>query len=366
MDIDVYLLVRPIDTRRRTMRSTWVAAAREGGLGEARQLHRALSASTERAVGWILGGTTIVGLFLATRSDWLALVIVLAAGAVVATSFVNLVDLPSPRRIVVCDGGLLLDDPGRGRQVVAWDDIRSAGPVVRAGPTLVFELAVRRGTGEETIELGPYTGRSALTRSILTRHPVPVSPWPRVVAAVVVVGLVGLAVWQVVLPRFVVRQESTLPSSSDDYGDACGSPGTAYTRAPAYAGPPPHPLLVAPPGVRWRLDQEGTSWYVKDPASVQLIACVDRDGDDGSTGELCSYSTSNVGIGGRTETQTLRAGWYTITVYELRTHRTVGSSRILGDNHTCPQTKLEDDEVYSTPSDSQLHEALDPYTQRAA
>ena len=348
------------------MGSAFKTAAAASGLGKVRQVHRALNAFTDKPSGAILGGTTIGALFFATRSNWLAVVITIAAGALVTVAYANLVDLDWPRRIAVCDGGLVMDQWDGGIRPVAWADIISAGQVARPGPSVVFELVVQLADQVETVELGSYTARSALTRSILAMRPVPIAQWPRVVVSAAVLVLSGLAVWQVVLPRFVVREESELPSSSDLFSDACDEPGVAYTSAAGYVGPPPHPLLVVPGDVRWRLSGNGTSpWYMGDVGSIQLIACVERDGDDGPTGEICSYSTSDVGIGGRMETQSLRAGWYTITVYELRTRREVGSSRVLGQNRTCPERKLGEAEVFTTPTDAQLHEALDAYIERS-
>lgn len=126
------------------------------------------------------------------RSNWLAVVITITAGALLATAYVNLVNLQWPRRIAVCDGGLVMV-VRHGRVLAAPWAVVSAAIVPRPGAGAAFEVSIQTNDGVEVVELGSYTGRAALISSVVKRRPVPISPWPRVVAAVVVAALAGLA-----------------------------------------------------------------------------------------------------------------------------------------------------------------------------
>ena len=58
----------------------------------------------------------------------------------------------------------------------------------------------------------------------------------------------------------------------------------------------------------------------------------------------------------------LTRSWYRITVYEARTHRELGSVRLIGENETYPKFKVGNAQIYTTPTDQQLHTALDPHS----
>lgn len=343
-----------------------VELARRHGIGEVVRLHRRRAPLPEPTAGWAGGALVCAVLFLATQSRWLGITLVVLAGAGALAAYRVWADPPErrgprfPRRIAVCAGGLVIDAGGAPARAVPWSDVMGDGPVLRAPLEVVHEVRLRSAApgpgaapsagaaGPDVIEIGPYTSRAALVRSIAARRPAPASPWPGMAVAVAAAAVVGLFVWRAVLPDYVTRTVDGRPGEGVALSAACAPPGTAFAGAPPFEGPGPHPVAVVPARQAFPA-----------PDAAQLVACIEPDGDAGLADRRCSYSTSNMGIGGQVEVRSLRRGWYRITVYELRTHRQVGSERVIGEDAQCPEIKLQGTEVRTGVGDDQLRDVLD-------
>ncbi|MFY4722817.1 hypothetical protein [Streptomyces sp. LaBMicrA B280] len=117
---------------------------------------------------------------------------------------------------------------------------------------------------------------------------------------------------------------------------AKGGPRTLLTGQPAYRGKGPHPVLLATtsptplsvnetplpsPGETATAPAHDT--YHPDPAKAQLVACVVNTGK-GKPVTTCRYADDYV--------RSFRQGRYDVTVYEARTGRRLGTTRVLGDD----------------------------------
>jgi hypothetical protein len=172
-------------------------------------------------------------------------------------------------------------------------------------------------------------------------------------AVVLLAGLVGCAGKKIDEPVTTVSDLVALCS------------GRHSTTAAAYAGAPPHPILVVRPhgAVQDMLENPrlaglGPAWNPPNPAAVQLVACTESDGGGADSGLLCPYPSGR--------SASLRIADYTITVYEARTAAQVGQAHIEA-RDTCPSTASvyqEDPVVYATPSPQQYLNALEPFVNR--
>ena len=141
--------------------------------------------------------------------------------------------------------------------------------------------------------------------------------------------------------------------------------GRHSTTAAAYAGAPPHPILVVRPrgAVQDMLENPrlagfGPAWNPPGPAVVQLVACTESDGGGADSGMLCPYPSGR--------SPSLRVANYTITVYEARTGTKVGQAHIEA-RDTCPLSASvyrPEPVVYATPSPQQYLNALEPFVNR--
>jgi hypothetical protein len=150
-----------------------------------------------------------------------------------------------------------------------------------------------------------------------------------------------------------------LPDEPVDFGNVCT--GEVFPSAPAFAGPPPHPIDVFVDGRQ----EPQSGWPDITARNVQIVACVDNDGQvSGETSPVCHY-----GIGGENADPkldaTMNLWWYRITVYEVRTHRVLGRDRIIGRDTRCPDIRPAgaDPGLTSVPSADQLHAELDRYVE---
>ncbi|HZE00538.1 MAG TPA: hypothetical protein VE155_02040 [Pseudonocardiaceae bacterium] len=138
--------------------------------------------------------------------------------------------------------------------------------------------------------------------------------------------------------------------------------GRHSTTAAAYAGAPPHPILVVRPNgaVQDMLENPklavlGPPWNPQDAAAVQLVACTESDGGGADSGLLCPYPSG--------QSASLRFANYTITVYEARTGTKVGQAHVEA-RDTCPLSASvyrQDPVVYATPSPQQYFDALETF-----
>ncbi|MFI1092102.1 hypothetical protein [Streptomyces sp. NPDC020917] len=149
-------------------------------------------------------------------------------------------------------------------------------------------------------------------------------------------------------------------------------PATLLTGQPAYRGKGPHPVLLATsnptplsanqtplpsPGETPTAPAYDT--YHPDPAKAQLVACVVNEGK-GKLVTTCNYSNDYV--------RYFRQGRYDVTVYEVRTGRRIGTTKVVGDDrYTCsaqqmffqsePKSKTE----WLDPSLPAFRKALSPW-----
>ncbi|MFB7493126.1 hypothetical protein ACFC09_00205 [Streptomyces sp. NPDC056161] len=113
-------------------------------------------------------------------------------------------------------------------------------------------------------------------------------------------------------------------------------PATLLTGQPAYQGKGPHPVLLATtsptplsvnqsplpsPGETSTAPAHDT--YHPDPAKAQLVACVVNKGK-GKLVTTCRYNDDFV--------RYFRQGQYDVTVYEARTGRRLGTTKVVGDD----------------------------------
>jgi hypothetical protein len=201
---------------------------------------------------------------------------------------------------------------------------------------------------------------------------VPVSYWPRAAGVGLAAAAIGVYVWQLVLPQGEPSVVSHLPSYNYSLSAACVGAGTAYSSAAAYAGSGPHPVIV------FSNDSDvgfSAQWTPDNTATIQLVACVNRDGNVTNSSMSCSYNEI-LGPNGQpivvpglpAETDAVGLAEYQVTVYVLRTHRELGSARVVGEDTTCPQEKPAGpigSVVFSRLTDAQLHQVLDPYVNRS-
>ncbi len=141
--------------------------------------------------------------------------------------------------------------------------------------------------------------------------------------------------------------------------------GRHHTAAPAYAGAPPHPILIVRPqgavedmSENPRLSELGPAWNPQDPAAVQLVACTESDGGGPESGLRCQYPFG--------QSAALRVADYTVTVHEARTGAEVGQARIEA-RTTCPLSApvyRQEPVVYATPSPQQYLDALGSFVNR--
>jgi hypothetical protein len=204
-------------------------------------------------------------------------------------------------------------------------------------------------------DLGPGKRRWTATRLLV----------PIGVAAI---GL--LLVWKVVLPYVTVRQEANLPTDPYDLVFACSFPGIAYVTAAAYEGPAPHPVKLPYSTDPSQLKDLPSAWRPDRVAQVQLIACADRL-QGGNLHKDCKYGYTSPLVSMPASAPFsifMSEGTYTVTLYELRTHRTVAKATLIGKDDECPSSitlsPSTSDQLYTRLSAAQYVEAFGSYVEK--
>jgi hypothetical protein len=167
------------------------------------------------------------------------------------------------------------------------------------------------------------------------------------VAKAVVAVLVLLLVVGVVAAVLYRGGSRPLPSLTSGFD--CSGP---YPDATAYTGPAPHPVVIVTDSnvnrdgqwvpdndafqqAAYRLNQ--AVWHPEEPRSVQLIACVTEQSTGPEVVKLCPYQNES---GPKTDYAPYKVAMYQgvfdVTLYELRTHRKVAGSTLLGEWTDCP------------------------------
>jgi hypothetical protein len=97
-------------------------------------------------------------------------------------------------------------------------------------------------------------------------------------------------------------------------------------------------------------------------ATTQLLVCVQPSRGAKSHVE-CDYGgLAQIGV---TERDFVVDTVYRFAIYELRTHREIGSATIVGGDFSCPKTKQKGTSIVSSLTNAQLRKVLDPYVNRA-
>jgi len=149
-----------------------------------------------------------------------------------------------------------------------------------------------------------------------------------------------------------------------------------YPKSPKYAAAvAPHPIAIS---VRDRKDLDFRSaetslsdipydaepalrdaWQPKDPAKVQLVACVDLV-TIGAKVKSCRIDKP------KPSSIPMKEGRYRLSLYEVATRRKIFETRLTGEDESCPFFILigSDRAVYSGLEDNQLIEALRRYVEQ--
>jgi hypothetical protein len=179
-------------------------------------------------------------------------------------------------------------------------------------------------------------------------------------------------------PRASVSAAPTGPRASDypvrtteDVGEVCD--GFFYPQAPPLAGAAPHPIVVSQ-----QMNKNSThryhpayvdlpddlpesrqkAWQPDDPATAQLVACVNLVESGRSLGD-CKFDDPSP------TTAPMVEGIYEVTVYEVATRREIAKTRITGAGK-CPLVVLlsGDRIIHSDVTGRQLYESLHQYVEK--
>ncbi|HEU4422773.1 MAG TPA: hypothetical protein VFR67_09580 [Pilimelia sp.] len=259
--------------------------------------------------------------------------------------------------------------PARLR-LVRWSDVTGVVLDPARPDTYALTLAAPAGQSPPLVRLADLTPAARL-RTGLARH-VPGVPWRagfrgQTGVALTALGLAALAILPAVVPvaramtprqaaETAARPTDTrayepsatanvtamptapaspapptatmralpMPANTDGFYDVCR--GTAMVPdAPAYSGPPPHPVYAPVPSYVKR------AWWANVPSRVQLVVCTETSRRPGTKVRTCPYRSSD---GTLLVQQLIKATW-TVTIREARTGRKVAHSSVVGGDTTC-------------------------------
>jgi len=188
----------------------------------------------------------------------------------------------------------------------------------------------------------------------------------------VVAGIVAIAspfAWMLISPYFIVREEANLPAKPSSFLNACSSPGIAYLTAAAYEGPAPHPIVL-PIGDE-KLKALPSAWRPDSVATVQLVACSEQA--ESYYHKSCQYRLMNpLARDLLPYTIFMEKGVYTVTLFELRTHRKVAQATLTGIDDECPNSarvslrsgKSYPEKFYTELTAAQFVEAFSRYVEK--
>jgi hypothetical protein len=358
-------------------RHPWSAPAAKGAdLGEFRHGHRLRNAPPQNAISWIGGAGLLTVIILALNGQWLAILIITVLAVPIVPCWMYLPafapywdsTLTDPSRVAVYERGLVLDGGREPHRAVRWEAITGVGTAVVGSPSPNAYRAAYQwpGTFSASFTIGGLTGRRALLASVRQRAAVPPRYWPRAAWAAAGAAVIALYVVLLVVPEFA---PPLLPMDSSQLQAACQG-GVSYRNAAPYTEGGSHPVIVFSndPTVTF-----SAQWAPDDPTTIQLVACVQADGNTSDSSVTCSYNKYGMdpngilgNLAGPTETDNVTWVEYQITVYTLRTHQQLGSVKVNGADTTCPQQKEPGAPINSQLTDDQLHQVLDPYVNRSA
>jgi hypothetical protein len=363
----------------------------EGSYGSMRRLPAGVALAT-------MGGAAFVGLMLAlTHRYAYALTLPLAVLAVLAIVRYR-VEPPEHRRwLMVYERGLVerAPHPGPGgpvMRVVPFGDVTGVVPDPAFPGRPALALASEPSS---TLRLGDLSPVHEL-HSHLDRHLPGVVPRPRAARGL----LVGAALAVLMLvPAVVPVARALTPGPAADTADTAGTaePSSTYSysppqlgsaptpppsgphaidmptdvagfwkvcdgnfvpSAPAYEGPPPHPLWDRSP------TYSDDAWRTTTPTAVQLVAC--HDVTRGATIRTCRYTINDEPF-----TQTLHKASWTTVIREAKTARVIATSSFAAADERCkPVPELihggngyldYGPHQYAEPTDRQAYDNLGRY-----
>ncbi|MEU7799412.1 hypothetical protein AB0J14_31450 [Micromonospora arborensis] len=327
------------------------------GLGRIVRLHRQ-HRNAESIVGWLIlasfPAVIAVGAFLVAGSPhWRSVVVgyaALAWGAVAWRHWGPITDPDGRRWFVVTERGLLI-----------WSTKSNAAVRAIPGETLRVQggsLAWHEDGQAHELVVPAVSRRKALLRSIDSRAPGPSWSVGRL-ASLASAGLATVLVAQfaaVPLALDIIRGER--PGDIEDLFRVCDG-GQAFSGAPPYRGPGPHPVAVR----LWTSHDLQAQADRLESDAVQLVACPDRIGRSSEALRSCTWENGSTEI----EYQ----GHYRVEIYEVRTGREVTSFEISGSSSVppvpaCAPYRLDLDErpdhseVESYPTEAALAARLSP------
>ena len=356
------------------LRRKMARLAGEAAIGPLRRVHRTRTALASNGKVWLLLGG---GLLATTIYFNVGATLAYAVGALAVLVYVYLVffadtGVPAGRYwIGVADGGLVVAPQHGTIAAVPWQLVRHARLYQPTpGSAAAVEIVIEHPSRTETIRFGEIGGRRDLITAINERRAI--RP-PMLLRSVFIGGAVVavlIVVWIAFLPDFLVRSQS-MPADTDVLSRACERAGAKYPAAAAFTGSPPHPILAFlqdgreyQPTSAHGATTPPAGFSENDPARVQLVACIRRTGADSSAVTSCTYQEQ---FGSRIQTRSMLSATYTVDVYELRTHRKVGTAQLVGDNTTCPNSVFggnSDDDLYSKITGAAVQQVLEPFVNR--
>ncbi|MFG1869831.1 hypothetical protein [Micromonospora arborensis] len=341
----------------RRLRRVVTEHAERAGLGRVVRMHRQ-HRNAESIVGWLilasLPAVVAAGAFLLAGSPhWRSVVVGYAALGWGAAAWRRWGPIPDPdgrRWFVVTERGLLI-----------WSTKSNTALWAIPGQTLRTQggsLAWHDDGQAHELVVPAVSQRKALLRSIDNQAPDPSWSVGRL-ASMASAGLATVLVAQfaaVPLALDVIRGER--PGDIEDLFRICDG-GQAFSGAPPYRGPGPHPVAVrlwTSHDLRVQADRLASD-------DVQLVACPHQIGRSSEALRSCTWENGSTEI----EYQ----GHYRVEIYEARTAREVTSFEISGSDYVSPvlacapyhvnlDERPDHSEVESYPTEAALAARLGP------
>lgn len=335
--------------------------AATNGLGRVHRTHRSRHPLRNPVTIALAPVGAALALLLSAYGAPLRAALVVLVTTAVITAYTHLADTGEPAGrvwIAVADGGLLIVAERDTPRLARWNE---PGPAGRRRYHFALLLDAELPTASS---IGAFSGRRRLIAAIEHGAPPPMPSARLRRASIAGAGVLasGLLLGSVLLPRVVTRRADRLPQAVADLAAACARPGVAYRGAAPYTGSGPHPAAVffhGPGGFAQvpGLAGEPSPWNPASPQDVQLLACVAAARSVPGAVRTCTYATGGVGS---LSVRPLRRGQYSIDVYELRTHRRVGTYGAIGAADVCPRTTVGGTQILTELTVGQYREVLNP------
>jgi hypothetical protein len=176
----------------------------------------------------------------------------------------------------------------------------------------------------------------------------------RIVVWAALVAVAALVATFLVVRGHQTRTQSTLPDYVYQYGRACGTPGVAFSAAPAYGGEQTHGSVTiaftndhdaAKGGPNQAVAPFRYPSSTNKPEEVQLVVCVVRLPEEHFTTQHCATSDAEIVV-----VLPVHDARYRVTLREAHTHRILAEATLPGDDQDCPTWIRRDEPAYREPS----------------